>query len=210
MPNQNTGSGQLARKSQPRHDQSFKFLEGHASRENLGELLGVSDDERMVRLVGMLLSPDPKIQAHSLAKLAQMCDLSYAELLRGISQARVSAGVLRMSEKVPDVMASVAENACNRQIACPDCRGTGQVPDKRKGKRGDYRSCTVCSGSGKITEKGDINAQKVVFESVGLTNRKSPLFNINLNKDRPGELPSVESEMGGMGKVLDMRPTKSA
>lgn len=210
MPNQNTGSGQLARATQPRHDLSFKFLEAHVNRDQLGELLGISDDERIIRLVTFLLSPDKQVQGRSLAKLAQMCELSYAELLRAISQSRVSEGVLRMSAKVPEVMSSVADNACNREVACKDCRGTGEVPDKRKGKRGEYRACMVCNRTGKVIIPGDIHSQKVIFEAVGLTNRKSPLFNINMAGDRPGELPSVESEMGGLGKVLDIRPVKSA
>jgi hypothetical protein len=210
MPNQNTGSGQLARKSQPRHDASFKFLQENVKREDLGTLLGISDDSRIIQFVGLLLSPSRPIQRRSLAKLAQMCELSYAELLRAIAQARVSEGILKMSEKMPEVMSSVATNACNHDIVCPDCRGTGDVPDKRKGKRGEYRPCMNCNASGRVLEKGDIDAQRIVFEAVGLTNRKSPLFNINMNKERPGELPSVESEMGGLGKVLDIRPVKSA
>ena len=210
MPNQNSGAGQLIRKVNARHDAAFKILEEHASRESLAGVLGISDDARLVKFVGFLLSPNAAVQRRSLAKLAQMCELSYAELLRAISQSRVSEGILRMSAKVPDVMESVATNACNKEVACEDCRGTGEVPDKRKGKRGDYRTCMVCNGAGKVMEKGDIDAQKIVFESVGLTNRKSPLFNVNLNRDRPGELPSLESEMGGLGKVLDVRPAKSA
>jgi hypothetical protein len=158
-----------------------------------------------------LLSPDKAIQRRSLAKLAQMCDLSFAELLRAVSQARVSLGILRMSEKVPDAMASVATNACNREAACQNCKGTGEVIDRRNTKRGQptvYRSCHECSGTGKILQQGDISAQKIVFETVGLTNRKSPLFNVNVGQV-PGELPSVEMEMGGMGKILDVRPVKN-
>ena len=169
----------------------------------------MSDDERVIRFVGLLLSPDKAIQRRSLAKLAQMCDLSFAELLRAVSQARVSLGILRMSEKVPDAMASVAENACNRQDPCKWCKGTGQVPDYRKGKEDQFRDCNQCGATGTIRVTGDIAAQKIVFETVGLTNRKSPLFNINVG-DRPGELPSVELEMGSMGKVLDVRPVKGA
>jgi len=207
-PNQNTGAGQLARKSQPRHDQSFKTLEELTPRKDLGRLLGVSDDPRLIKFVGLLLSPSKPIQRRSLAKLASMCDLPYSELLRTISQSHVSEGILRMSAKVPEVMQSVAENACNRSGVCQECKGSGDVPDRRKGKRGEYRTCHICGGDGTVVKQGSIEAQKMVFESVGLTNRKSPLFNVNVGA-QPGALPSVESEMGSMSRVLDIQPEKT-
>ncbi len=205
-PNQNC-SGQLVRKAKPRNDKSFRTIEQLGTRDELAHVVGVSDDPRVIRLVSLLLSPRTEIKRRSLAKLADMCDLSYAELLRTISQSNVSAGLLRMSQHVPNVMESVAVNACNREVPCELCKGTGEVIDRRFAKKGqpaNSRQCHNCGGSGKVTERGNVDAQKMVFESIGLTNRKSPLFAINL-KDRPGELPSTESEMGSISRILDVQ-----
>lgn len=213
MPNQNTGVAQLARKQQPRHDQSFKYLEKHAKRDELAEILGVSDDSRVVTFVTYLLSPNRRLQKCSLATLAAMCELSYSELLKAITSARVSEGVLRMGQHLPKMMEDAVIDAQASATPCKVCKGTGQIIHLRKRKKGDatipYVDCWNCGATGQIRVAGDKDARSLVFESIGLTNRKSPLFNINLNKERPGELPSVESEMGGIDKVLEIKPMKS-
>lgn len=213
MPNQNTRRDELVRKVNPRHDKSFKTLSEHCSRDELATCLGVSDDPRVVTLVTYLLSPNRGMQRRSLANLAAMADLSYSEVLRAITNSRVSEGILRMSKQLPQMMEDAVVDAMAKQIPCDRCKGTGNVMKLRKRKKGEdipYETCWSCEGTGKKRQAGDKDARALVFESVGMTNRKSPLFNINLKGNAPGELPSVESEMGALDKMLDIRPIKEA
>lgn len=206
MPNQNTSSGQLAQLKQPRHDKSFQIIDKFCTRPELAEVLGVSDDGRVVRLVDYLLSTNKGIQRRSLAKLAQMCDLSYAELLKAMSNARVAEGLLRMGKHIPEVMEDVAVDAKSKQVPCRDCKGTGEVIARRtRGQANTYKTCWACQGSGTIRQIGNAHARDLVYETIGMTNRKSPLFNVNVGVGS-GVLPSTESEMGAIDKVLQLQP----
>jgi len=211
MANQNGRKDQLATGKQLRHDQSFKTLTEHCTKEELGTVLGVSDDPRIITLVTYLLSPNRDLQRRSLANLASMCDLSYSELLRAVTSSRVSEGLLRMSKKVPEMMANTVDEALTQTVPCDSCKGTGQVivkGVKRKPEQDTlYEDCWKCSGTGKVKEAGSQSARALVFETMGMTNRKTSLFNINVGS-APGELPTIENEMAHLGKVLDMRPTE--
>lgn len=188
-----------------RKDPTFKRLERSVPREELIDLLQVSADERVVKLVECLLSSNPDMMKRSLASIAGVCRLTQADLIRELSRARVQEGVLRMSKHIPKVLEDTAIDAKSRSEVCENCLGVGEISNPRKNDKSpnDFVDCPKCSGKGKIRKAGNTEARKLVFEAAGLTNKKGPGVNVNVNT--PTEMPTVEHDMESIDRILEVK-----
>ena len=210
----------LTAKSPARKEASFHRLEVSLPRDKLIQVLQPSGDPRVQQLIECLLSTNPNMLNRSLPSLAAMCKLGYADLIREIARSRVSEGILRMSKHIPQVLEDAAIDAKSRSSVCPECKGTTQVLEDRPAylpkatpsqpnPEPKFIDCPTCAGKGKVRKSGNHNARKLMFEAVGLTNRKAPPLTVNF----PGakfDVPTMESEMTALDRVLDATPVKAS
>ena len=208
------------RHSPPRKDVVFRRLEASVPREQMATILETSGDTRAAELCRLLLSPEPLNRRCSLPELARRAGMSYADVLRAVTVYRVDEGLLRMSAHVPEVLEDVAVDAKSKLVVCPECKGDGfrakeviPAPDHSEdgdGEDGAQDSlhdsvvavpCFVCDGTGKLRKAGDTDARKLMFETLGLTNKSRGSF-VNVNVGAAA-IPSVEDEMTRATKILE-------
>lgn len=103
---------------------------------------------------------DPSYRNRSIPTIARMCDIRYIELLEILRQYHLTAGLVRMSRHVGDVLEDTAIDAKSQLTICPACNATGLL----KG-----RQCMQCQGQGLVRTPGDATSRKLIFESQGLT-----------------------------------------
>lgn len=119
---------------------------------------------------------------------------------------------LALHDKLPEVMAGAAEDAAPSEVPCDECHGSGADP---KGPGG--AACWVCGGKGRIRKPGDKDKLQFVGEAVGMTGKKGPLIQNNIqNVVQGGAGVSFEEMMRRAtvkverkeveGKVIDIDP----
>lgn len=203
----------MGKKVTLRKESSYRRLETSLPRNEMIQVLQPSADPRVQQLLEMLLSSNPEVMKLSLPNIAAQCRLSYAELVREIAKGRVTEGVLRMSKHIPKVLEDTALDARSKNDICDACSGTGQVienrPQYKKSDDVTWTDCAKCNGKGKIRRPGNTEARKLVFEAAGLTNKRGPAVNVNV-RNGGGNMPSVESEMSSLDRILDIQPVKAA
>jgi hypothetical protein len=201
-----THMAKLIRPSKNATKLSFRLLQESVPKDTLARILSTSADPRVERLVAYMFQP--MFRDQTLESLAVKAGLVYGEVLRIITQAKVGQGILEMSEHVPGVMVDTAIDAQAKDIACPACRGTGEVIDDRaakprKGQPPDLTECWTCQGSGWCREPGDTEKARLVFDAVGLTGRRGPSVQVNVGQTGAG---TVEDDIGEAARVLDATP----
>ena len=186
----------------------MRRLDAIVGRPELVGLLDTSDDSRYQKLAALLC--DPAHRGKTLATIARKVDISYPDLLRFITSARLGEGVLKMSAHVPQVLEDVAIDAKSRMVVCPQCKGTKQIPVERDPSADEDTpvdgptvvQCHVCEGKGKLRRSGDADARSLVFETFGLTGKGKGGVVVNVNAASSG-VPSVEDEMDRAAKIID-------
>jgi len=186
------GGYKLVNRKQPPHtDPVFKRLAAEVDRREIAEAAYSDGNERLTTFANMLLNPDWK--RHSIAKIAKDCMLSYAEVLRAIQRFKIDQGMFRMARHTPQVMEDVAEDAKSRLVTCPSCEGHGRIEKvNRKGEVIAEKLCVTCDGVGKLRKIGDEASRKLLFETMGLTNKgRGPMVAVQVNNPQAMET-SVE------------------
>jgi len=172
-----------------RHDRAFKRLAALVSKEEWKEVLGYfPDNAKAVQL--LILLSNPLFNKTTLGKLAVMSGLSTAELTLFLNSAKKQEGIVRMSQKLPDIMEETAIDALPTDEPCVRCDGTGQL------KKGP---CPHCRSTGSIRVKGDLDNCKLVFEVVGLIGKRAPGAAIQVNI---GGSRSLEERVGIAQQLL--------
>ncbi len=175
-----------------RHDRAFKRLAALVSKEEWKEVLGYfPDNAKAVQL--LILLSNPLFNKATLGKLAVMSGLSTAELTLFLNSAKKQEGIVRMSQKLPDIMEETAIDALPTDEPCVRCDGTGQL------KKGP---CPHCRSTGSIRVKGDLDNRKLVLEMAGLIGKRAPGAAIQVNI---GGSRSLEERVG-IGQQLLTEP----
>lgn len=205
-----TGESKLAtRTSPPRKDRIFRRLEASVPRAELTEALAAAgtSDEKAEMLMMMLM--DPAFKRSSLPMLAKQCGLSYAAVLKIITNHRIDQGILKMSAHAPQVLEDIAIDAKSRLVPCPACKGVGTIV-KAKDKEGgpiDVETCWSCEGEGKLRKVGDADARKLLMETMGLTGKKGPLVVQQFNN---GSAPTMDEAVSSVSEIIDVTPIRAS
>jgi hypothetical protein len=172
-----------------RHDRAFKRLAALVSKEEWKEVLGYfPDNAKAVQL--LILLSNPLFNKATLGKLAVMSGLSTAELTLFLNSAKKQEGIVRMSQKLPDIMEETAIDALPTDEPCVRCDGTGQL------KKGP---CPHCRSTGSIRVKGDLDNRKLVLEMAGLIGKRGSGQAIQINV---GGSRSLEERVGIAQQLL--------
>lgn len=148
------------RRSPARKDPLFRRLQTAVRQEDLIKALDQAKNQKAFAVFQMLC--DPAYRNHSLARLCEKAGLSFLELVDLFRVFRLDEALLVMLTHVPQVMEDTAISALNKTVVCEACAGSGQT---------DGHACTKCVGQGQIMIPGDPQAQRLVFEAVGLTGK---------------------------------------
>jgi hypothetical protein len=166
----------VPRKTPPRKDTAFRRLEAAIPREEwIAAFEAGSEDERVLNLLGRFL--DPTIGRRTLPQLCKEVGLTYPQVLKLITRHRLDQGILRMSAHVPQVLDDVGVDAKSKLVACPTCQGEKVIRtiSPKTGCVVDEKQCWCCDGTGKMRKVGDVDARKLMFETLQLTGRRGPL-----------------------------------
>ena len=172
-----------------RHDRTFKRLSALVPKEQWTEVLGYFPENAKAAKLLMLLA-DPVNNRLTLGKCAVISGLSTAELTQFYNNSKKQEGIIRMSQKLPDIMEETAEDALSSLVPCERCGGEGGVKDK---------PCKSCKGAGFIKVKGDLDNRKLVLEMAGLIGKRAPGQAIQINV---GGSQSLESRVGLAQQLL--------
>jgi hypothetical protein len=188
----------------------IKLMDGLAqaiSRDELEVVLEAqpkeADNHSRIELF-MAMMHDPAHASKKLATMARECGLSYTQMADMIRKHRLSEGIIRMTEHVPQVMEDVARESLSSTAVCEKCEGEGSVlkpVQKKTTVNGETvtitevapQKCKHCDGEGTVYKAGSAAARKILFETMGLTG-KAPMVNVNnntLNVDAGGGMEDV-------------------
>ncbi len=180
-----------------RHDRTFKRLSALVSKDEWKEVLGYFPENAKAAQLLVLLASPIHTKA-TLGKLAVMSGLSTHELILFLNNSKKQEGIVRMSQKLPDVMEETAEDALSRLVPCVRCNGEGKVKDI---------PCRTCQGGGSVRVPGDMDNRKLVFETVGLIGKRGPGAAIQVNV---GGSRSLEERVGIAEQLLSEPTTVEA
>ena len=175
-----------------------EFLEA-AGKDEVLNALKWSDNAQMKALLGYLLQPRP-------LKFLSACmkaEVTLNQLQDLYSNYQRIAGVMRMSQHIPQVFEDVAIDAKSKMASCPRCDGYGEIEDlsaeKREGEDPPTRKCPTCKGAKEVRVPGDKLARELVFESLEMTGKKGPSVAIQQNFGQPS---SIEATIAMTQKLL--------
>lgn len=176
--------------------------------ENFREALELAQDEKFTTLARLML--DPARRKQSFASKMIMAGITLVDLYDFWSKHQLHAGLLGMVNRVPKVLVDTAEDAEAKLSACNRCDGVGEVIDMvpdRKGEETPHpRICPVCEGSGKMRILGDRDCRELIFETMGITGKKSgAMVNIQQNFGLEADLGDV---LQASQKVITAAKTK--
>ena len=146
------------------------------------------ENAKAAKLLALLANP--LFNRATLGKLSVMSGLSTAELTLFFNNSRKQEGIVRMSQKLPDIMEETAEDALSSLVPCERCGGEGQ----RKNE-----PCKSCEGKGFVKVKGDFDNRKLVLEMAGLIGKRVPGQAIQINV---GGSQSLETRVGLAQQLL--------
>ena len=125
-----------------RHDRTFKRLSALVPKEQWKEVLGYFPENAKAAKLLMLLG-DPVNNRLTLGKLSVQSGLSTAELTLFFNNSRKQEGIVRMSQKLPDIMEETAEDALSSLAPCERCGGEGQRKDKPCKRGSSHPNCII-------------------------------------------------------------------
>lgn len=192
-----------------------RFLEGMRE-DDLHTALAVHPDKKFHMALQMLTHP--KLKAHlrmddknrgkpgewSIAAVLKRAGVSLPELMDVYGRYKTSQAVRVAMDRSAVIMQHTADDAENRKILCVRCDGLGTldmdaVKDETESKRRKaiIRTCPECKGSGEVTQSGDNEARKLIFEVAGIAGKKGPVVDARSVHYGNGVF-SVESLVRGM------------
>lgn len=134
-------------------------------RRSLVDALLTADlDEKQQHFLALLA--DPARDRDHLALICADAGMNPSALLglfRNAAMAKAYAlALVRISESLPEVVADVAAKSVDREVPCPRCKG-GEEPKEE--------TCAKCGGAGRVFRESDLERQKMLFETAGLSKR---------------------------------------
>jgi len=138
-----------------------------ADREALVVACSESHDEK-VREFGELAAARPAWGLKACAERVR--DLRMADVSEAYQTYQKAHGLAKLAERLPTMMADMAEHACNREVVCPACEGVGEVL-----KKDVVAKCLRCAGKGTVVEWGDAKARDQVMNALRMGQQSAPL-----------------------------------
>lgn len=144
--------------------EQFEYATG--GREALADTLGLSQlDKKQQHFLDLLT--DPRRQRDSITKIARdsgMTALQVLDMFRNASFAKAQAIALgKMAEAIPAVVDDIAAKSVDTRVECPTCFGAKEI--------GTGIPCPQCMGKGEVMRFSDIDRQKIMLESTGITKK---------------------------------------
>lgn len=162
----------------PERDRAMnRFIENVVETE-FSEALAAANDPKYTTF--LRARADPAYRSLGFSALTRKFNISLQEVDDLWRNHQLHRGMIRMMNRMPDILEDVAEDARSKMVACPRCDGVTTVA---AGVRGETRPCPVCDGTGKVRAVGDRAARQLVFETAGLIGKPGPtgpLVNVNL------------------------------
>lgn len=124
------------------------------------------------------LLTDPKRSKDSISKIARdagVSPLAVLDMFRSASFARANAiAMARMADALPDIVDDLASKSIDAKIECTTCFGSKQIAEGV--------NCPTCFGKGVIFRSSDLDRQKIILESTGVS-KKSGGVNLNIQQN---------------------------
>lgn len=121
---------------------------------------------------------DPAYRGQSFAALCKKFGITLQDVDELWRNHQLHTGMIQMMNHVPRILQDVAEDSKSKDQMCPKCEGLKTISD---GEPPKVRNCPLCKGIGEVRVAGDKNSRDLVFESIGLIGKKSPMFAIQQN-----------------------------
>jgi hypothetical protein len=153
-----------------------------------------SGNDKAIQLAERLA--DSKYSRTNLAKHCADLKLLPKDVWHILIDTRKLSAKLVLSEKLTEIVQSVAEAAVTRVGDCPRCAGTGTISGKKEGDA-DV-TCTLCNGSRTIVREADKDSQKMALEMGELLNVKVPLVAQQFNSYKSGSNGIAEAGVPNM------------
>lgn len=151
--------------------------------------LATAADRRFNEFLSKLY--EPQYGHYSLAALAKSCDIGLTEFAEFWRKAQTQRALAIAQDALPAVTQDIVEDARAKDVPCESCNGLGIVQtDPELSQHCDgfrqlgtryVRTCPQCEGSGRATQVGDREAQKLILDMGGLTNKKGPAISLVQN-----------------------------
>lgn len=137
----------------------------------------------------------------SLAAILKHAGITLPEMMEVYGRYRTSQAIRIAMDRTPTIMTHTADDAENKQVVCPRCDGLGTLDldaareeTEKKRAKAVVRTCPECKGTGEVTQSGDMEARKLVFEVAGIAGKKGPVVDARqLHLTTPAGGFSVES-----------------
>lgn len=161
-----------------------RFEDSIGGRENLVDTIALSNlDKKQQHFLAILC--DPNRQNQSLTVLARDSGLTPTQVLdlfRNASFAKAHALAMgQLSEALPAVVKDIAEKSVDAKVECPRCFGSGFEREEVE--------CIVCLGKGLIFRESDLDRQKLVLETTGISKPKGGV-NVQVNQNVGVAMPT--------------------
>lgn len=175
---------------------SFAALELElGGRQQLAAILAGADLSMQDAAVAGLLA-DPLNDGISLAKVCNQGGVTMARLLKLFKEAVIIKGqvkaLARIGAAIPDVAASVMEDAIPGKRVCPRCEGLSTIQNPKMPTATDQEyqetiECPKCAGKGTIIHVPLHEVQKTALQLGGLLDKGggTRILNVNANKNVP-------------------------
>jgi len=152
-----------------------QFEAAIGGRDALVETLELAQlDKKQEHLLNLLLDPRrQKDTINTIARDAGMKPAGVIELFRSATFAMAHAlAMSKMASALPAVVDDIAAKAVDSKIECPTCFGQKQI---------NHVDCPTCFGKGEVMRYSDLDRQKILLESAGVT-KKGGGVNVNVSQ----------------------------
>lgn len=151
-----------------------QFERSVGGRDSLIDSLGLATlDKKQQHLLDLLCDPRrAKDSINSIARDAGLSPNQILDLFRSATFSKAHAVAMgRMAEALPGVVDDIASKSVDAKVECPTCFGSKEV--------GKDLPCPQCYGKGEVMRFSDLDRQKIVLESTGIT-KKGAGVNVNV------------------------------
>lgn len=151
------------------------FEAGIGGRQHLIEILELSSlDKKQEHLLNLLVDPRRASDTiDTIVRDAGMKPAHIIELARSSAFAQAHAIALtHMAQALPGVVTDIAAKSVDAKIECPTCFGAKEI---------QHIACPTCYGKGEVMRYSDLDRQKILLESAGVT-KKGGGVNVNVNQ----------------------------
>ena len=152
------------------------FEQSVGGRDELAAILEVSNlDKKQEHLLALLCDPKRKRDTlDTIAKEAGMRPAQVVELFRNAAFARAHAVAMsKVANDLQDVVDDIASKAVDARIECPTCFGAREINNV---------PCPNCLGKGEVMRFSDIDRQKIILDTAGLTKKDKAGVSVNVNQ----------------------------